>query len=95
VIEFLRDASHVRDYRVSEWRAMQSVAGFSEQMFTSWKLTMDFQSWIERIATPPPRVAALHAVFAGLPGEVREYFKIGPDLSFVTDSAWLEARKTG
>ena len=26
VIEFLRDASHVRDYRVSEWIAMQKAA---------------------------------------------------------------------
>jgi ubiquinone/menaquinone biosynthesis C-methylase UbiE len=29
VIEFLRDASHVRDYRVSEWRAMFEAAGFA------------------------------------------------------------------
>ncbi len=93
VVEFLRDASHVRDYRVSEWRAMQSTAGFSEHKLTSWKLTMDFKTWIERIGTPPERVSALHAVFAGLPGEAREYFQVGPDLSFVTDSAWLEARK--
>ncbi len=52
VVEFLRDASHVRDYRASEWRAMQSAAGFSEQKFTSWKLPLDFTSWIERIGTP-------------------------------------------
>ena len=93
VLEFLRDASHVRDYRVSEWRAMQSAAGFSEQAFASWKLTMEFKSWIERIGTPPERVSALHAVFARLPAEAREYFQVGPDLSFVTDSAWLEAHK--
>ena len=95
VIEFLRDASHVRDYRVSEWRAMHSAAGFIEQSFTSWKLPMEFKSWIERIGTPQPRVAALHAVFAALPTEVREYFQVAPDLSFVTDSAWFEARKGG
>src|ERR1700678_3120487 len=30
VIEFLRDASHVRDYRASEWRNMYTAAGFAE-----------------------------------------------------------------
>lgn len=95
VIEFLRDASHVRDYRVSEWGAMQRAAGFTEPTVTSWKLPLDFKSWIARIGTPPARVAALQAVFAELPSEVREYFQIGPELSFVTDSAWLEAVKVG
>ena len=93
VIEFLRDASHVRDYRVSEWAAMQRAAGFVEPAVTSWKLSIEFRSWIARIGTPPARVAALRAVFAELPSEVLEYFQVGPELSFVTDSAWLEAPK--
>lgn len=93
VVEFLRDASHVRDYRVSEWRAMQEAAGFRSPTITSWKLTMDFNSWIERIGTPPERVAALHAVFERLPSEVRQYFQVAPDLSFVTDSAWFETTR--
>ncbi|MDB6088363.1 MAG: Methyltransferase type 11 [Gammaproteobacteria bacterium] len=93
VIEFLRDASHVRDYRVPEWVAMQQAAGFAEPEVACWKLPLDFKSWIARIGTPPARVAALQTVFAALPGEVLEYFQIGPELSFVTDSAWLEALK--
>jgi SAM-dependent methyltransferase len=93
VIEFLRDASHVRDYRVSEWVAMQRDAGFSEPTVICWKLPLDFKSWIARIGTPPARVAALQAVFAELPREVLEYFQIGQELSFATDSAWLEALK--
>jgi ubiquinone/menaquinone biosynthesis C-methylase UbiE len=93
VVEFLRDASHVRDYRASEWRAMQEAAGFRSPTVTSWKLTMDFNSWIERIGTPPERVAALRAVFAALPSEVKQYFQVAPDLSFVTDSAWFETTR--
>jgi ubiquinone/menaquinone biosynthesis C-methylase UbiE len=95
VIEFLRDASHVRNYRVTEWRAMQRAAGFDEPTVTRWRLSLEFKSWISRIGTPPARVAALQAVFAELPGEVREYFQIDPQLSFATDSAWLEALKIG
>jgi ubiquinone/menaquinone biosynthesis C-methylase UbiE len=95
VVEFLRDASHVRNYRVSEWGAMQKAAGFDAATMSSWKIGLDFQSWIARIGTPPARVAALRCVFAELPSEVREYFQIGPDLSFSIDSAWMEASSTG
>jgi SAM-dependent methyltransferase len=93
VIEFLRDASHVRDYRASEWRTMQKSAGFAEPEIAGWKLSLDFDSWIARIGTPPARVAALKAVIADLPGEVRQYFQFTRDLSFATDSGWLEAPK--
>ncbi len=93
VIEFLRDASHVRDYRVSEWRAIQLLAGFSDPTVTSWKLPMEFNSWTARIGTPADRVAALRAVFAELPGEARDHFHIDASRSFVIDSAWFEALK--
>jgi ubiquinone/menaquinone biosynthesis C-methylase UbiE len=90
VIEFLRDASHVRDYRVSEWRTMCQTAGFDGPTVSNWKISIDFKSWIARIGTPPDRVAALESVFSVLPSEVREYFQIGLDRSFVMDSAWIE-----
>ncbi len=54
---------------------------------------MEFQSWIARIGTPPARVAALEAVLDGLPQEVRDYFEVTPDRSFVIDSAWMETTK--
>lgn len=93
VIEFLRDASHVRDYRISEWGAMQRAAGFAAPAVVSWKLPIEFKSWIARIKTSPARVAALQAVIPELPSEVRDYFRIESGLSFVIDSAWLEALK--
>jgi hypothetical protein len=74
---------------------MQRAAGFAQPTVSRWKLPMEFASWIARIGTPPARVAALHAVFAELPGEVLEYFEVGPDRSFVTDAVWLEAEKAG
>jgi ubiquinone/menaquinone biosynthesis C-methylase UbiE len=95
VVEFLRDASHVRNYRISEWNAMQKAAGFGETTVSRWKIELDFESWIARIGTPPARVAALQAVFGGLPSEVREYFQVAADLSFSIDSAWMEAPRAG
>lgn len=93
VIELLRDPSHVRDYRLSEWAAMQQEAGFADPLVTAWKLPLEFQSWIARIGTSPARVAALRAVIAEFPSEIREYFRFNPTLSFETDSAWMEAPK--
>jgi len=93
VVELLRDASHVRNYRVSEWRSMQRAAGFADPTVNGWKLALEFKSWVARIGTPPARVAALQAVFPALAAEAREYFQVSPDLSFAIDAAWFETRK--
>jgi len=93
VLEFLRDASHVRDYRISEWRDMHRAAGFAESAVNTWKTAIDFTSWIKRIATPPARVAALHAVFPAMPTEAQDYFKVTAGFNFEFDTAWLEFTK--
>ena len=95
VIEFLRDSSHVRDYRISEWRDMQKAAGFAESSLRSWKTPIDFQPWISRIGTPPARVAALQTVFPALPREAHDYFKVTEGFSFQFDSAWIDSTKGG
>ena len=93
VIEFLRDASHVRDYRISEWRDMQKAAGFAESSVRSWKTPIDFPAWIARIGTPPGRVAALQTVFQSLPREAVDYFHVSDGFSFECDTAWMESTK--
>lgn len=90
-IELLRDASHVRDYRISEWRSMLHSAGFGDVATRRWRLPMQFEAWVARIGTPPARIAALEAVIPQLPAEVRDYFQVQADHSFAIDSAWLEA----
>jgi len=92
-VEILRDASHVRDYRESEWRTMLRTANFSAAESHRWKLPMVFDAWVARIGTPQPRVAALSVVFDELPQEARDYFAIAPDRSFQIDAGWLEARR--
>jgi ubiquinone/menaquinone biosynthesis C-methylase UbiE len=91
VIEFLRDASHVRDYRISEWREMQRAAGFAASSVNSWKTSIDFPTWVARIGTPASRVAALHTVFPALPREAQDYFRVSDRYSFEFDTAWMEA----
>jgi SAM-dependent methyltransferase len=91
-IELLRDMSHVRDYRASEWSSMLSGAGLAIAGTDSWKLRLEFNSWVRRIATPNRRIDALRAVFDDLPAEARDYFALGADGSFTCDVQWIEVR---
>jgi SAM-dependent methyltransferase len=92
VVEFLRDGSHVRDYRVSEWRTLLAAAGFTAAAVDGWKIPMQFESWIARIGTPAARVAALKTVIPAFPAEAHEYFRVTADCSFEIDTTWIESR---
>ncbi|TCT10480.1 class I SAM-dependent methyltransferase [Paralcaligenes ureilyticus] len=92
-IELLRDASHVRDYRESEWRAMLGAAGLCVDNSDTWKLALNFDAWIKRIGTAPARVAALQTTMGALPKEARDYFSIQADCSFAIDTAWIESSR--
>ncbi|MDH2311996.1 class I SAM-dependent methyltransferase [Methylobacterium brachiatum] len=91
-VELLRDPSHVRDYRVSEWRAMLTAAGFAPGEATSYRPRMEFFSWIARMRTPEIHVAAIRALQAAAPVEVTKHFSIEADGSFLLDSVLIEAR---
>ncbi|MFZ6647047.1 class I SAM-dependent methyltransferase [Undibacterium sp. TJN25] len=91
-VELLRDSSHVRDYRISEWKAMLGAAGLQVTGSDSWKLPLEFGSWVKRIRTSAERVAALQVTMRELPREVKEYFAVQADGSFSSDTAWIEAR---
>jgi len=97
-LELLRDGSHVRNYRESEWQAMLAAAGFgapisNEPTIDRWKLPLEFQSWVTRIGTPAARVDALKVVLDALPRETRAYFAITEQRGFSIDSGWMEVRK--
>jgi ubiquinone/menaquinone biosynthesis C-methylase UbiE len=91
-VELLRDGSHVRDYRPSEWTAMLAAAGFRAERAGDWKLQMVFDEWTARMRTPAQRVAAIRSLFAGAPRETRAYFDVQPDDSFTIDSTLFKAR---
>lgn len=91
-VEILADASHIRDYRVSEWHAMLNVAGFEVLESDSWTLPMAFSSWIGRKQTSELRADTIRDVFAKSSDEVRQYFKVQADCSFDLDVVWLMAK---
>ncbi len=90
-VEILRDASHVRNYRASEWQALLTQAGFQVTDTETWKIPITFKAWIARMHTPELRVEAVRSVFAGAAPEVRDYFRVQDDCSFEIDCAWMTA----
>jgi SAM-dependent methyltransferase len=75
-IEVLRDPSHVRNYKLSEWCAMFDAAGFSVEVGPRWPVRLEFDGWIARIGTPAPLAAGLRALMDAAPSEVRETLRI-------------------
>ncbi|HEX7982980.1 MAG TPA: class I SAM-dependent methyltransferase [Duganella sp.] len=93
-VELLRDGSHVRDHRPSEWTAMLRSAGFRPERAGDWKLQMVFDEWTARMRTPPERVAAIRSLFASAPQQTRDYFDVRPDCSFTIDSTMFTAKRS-
>ena len=91
-VELLRDGSHVRDYRPSEWRAMLADAGFKCERVSDWKLEMKFDEWTARMRTPAERVTAIRSLFTTAPEETLQYFAVQADCSFAIDSTLFKAK---
>lgn len=92
-IELLRDASHVRDYRASEWASIFSSANFSHQRINTWRLKMVFDEWVARMRTPSERVTAIKSLLDTAPEETQLYFSLEKDYSFFIDASFFEVRK--
>ncbi len=91
-VEMLRDCSHVRDYRSSEWIALLERCGFRVQDRDAWSLRMQFDLWTARMRTPELRARAIRDVFAAVAEEAKRHFNVGDDGSFDLDVAWMESR---
>jgi SAM-dependent methyltransferase len=91
-IELLRDGSHLRNYTRSQWGAMLRAQGFTIHAQTPWKISIDFNAWVQRMRTPSLHVAALRSLLQNAPREVREYYQVAEDGSFLQDSILLEVK---
>jgi ubiquinone/menaquinone biosynthesis C-methylase UbiE len=89
-VELLRDPSHGRDYRLSEWTSALEFAGFRVDEVFRWRLRMEFSSWTARINTPPESMAAIRKIQSQASDATAAYFAIAEDGSFDLDAAWLQ-----
>ena len=90
-LELLRDASHVRNYTQPEWVAALARAGFTVTSMQRRRLRIEFASWIARTRTPPLLTEAIRSFAQNAPEDVRQYFGIEPDGSFLLDALTFEA----
>lgn len=63
-IELLRDDSHVRNWRASEWVRMVRGAGFESEVGGRFAIALDGASWVARSRTPAAKVAMIRELFA-------------------------------
>jgi ubiquinone/menaquinone biosynthesis C-methylase UbiE len=92
-IEYLRDDSHVRDHRISEWRNMLEGVGFATSVDMEWLLPLEFESWVQRMATPPAKVAMLKTMLHEANSNLQEAFHIQDNGNFSILGALFVATK--
>lgn len=94
-IERLRDPSHVRDYRVSEWQSMLSAAGFAAELVHTFDLTLHFDKWTARMATPKQNAHMIKTLFNHASDDMKRGFGLpehvsGRDFTFVIPGAIIK-----
>lgn len=96
-VEYLRDPSHVRNCRVSEWARLLDVAGFDCETLFEGTIPLEGDSWVERSRTAPDRVAAIKTVFATAPPAAVAAFEIknGANWGWTIPMALLRGRRHG
>ncbi len=72
--ELLRDPSHVRDYRISEWERMLQAEGFTSEVIYTFDLSLHFDTWTTRMATPQQNRDMLKALFNVASQDIKEGF---------------------
>ncbi len=90
-IELLRDTSHCRNYSAAEWIAGLGRAGFAPIGVRTWRLRLDFPSWIARMRTPELNARAIRALQRAASAETKAHFAIEDDGSFQLDVMMAEA----
>ncbi|QQK77921.1 methyltransferase domain-containing protein [Salicibibacter cibarius] len=97
-VEKLRDPSHVRAWKKSEWIAKIEKAGFTVEHMQRFRKTFDFQDWCERLDVDADTRRMLQQLLAEAPPSIQQKFNIryeddGHVRTFDGESILLEACK--
>lgn len=91
-VEVLRDTSHVRDYSAGEWATMFNHAELFIKNIQSFRLRLEFSSWVKRMRTPALFIDAIRAYQRTVSADVERYFEIETDGSFTSDVMLFELK---
>jgi SAM-dependent methyltransferase len=96
-VERLRDPTHVRSHRASEWREWVAAAGLEVEATRRLTRTLEFRDWVATQGTPAANRRELERLFADPPEGARELFEIDHDgdgvASFANLKLLLRARR--
>jgi ubiquinone/menaquinone biosynthesis C-methylase UbiE len=70
-IEMLRDPSHVRNQRLSEWVKLLNEAGLTVNSTREFGLFLDIPSWTQRMRTPAESVVTIERLFRAATPAIR------------------------
>jgi ubiquinone/menaquinone biosynthesis C-methylase UbiE len=91
-VELLRDASHVRDQRASEWVRMLESRGFTVTIHHRFVIPLDGADWTQRMRTPASKVAMIRELFETATPAQRAAFDIRDEpWGWTIESILLEA----
>ena len=96
-LELLRDPSHVRDYRISEWLALMAAGGFAAQVIQRFDLQLHFATWTRRMATPRANADVIKSLFSGASSDIQRAFQLprkidGDDFNFCIPGAVIRCQ---
>jgi ubiquinone/menaquinone biosynthesis C-methylase UbiE len=98
-VEVRRDPTHVRDYRISEWRDWLTQLGLDVDTLERFDKAHEFDDWTARSRMSAADKASLEHDILTAPARVREYFEVVEDnghlVSFADQKFLLRARKVG
>jgi SAM-dependent methyltransferase len=94
-IELLRDPSHVRNYRISEWLAWFREVALEGAHVRTFATFLDFENWTARMNTPAHEREQLRRLMDAAPAEVRAAFEVAPNHDWKIPLALLRATKPG
>jgi ubiquinone/menaquinone biosynthesis C-methylase UbiE len=75
-VEWRRDKTHVRSYRLSEWQSWIEETGLQIDVVEPVLRRYEWDSWTARSRMEPTERAELEAIMLNAPEHVKEYFSI-------------------
>lgn len=97
-IDWLRDASHVREWTISEWVSKLDGAGIDRQAVKTWDLPLNFEWWIQQSSPSKDKQAEIVQMLQNADAETKDAFRIrfdseGQPLEFSLQCAMIEGVK--
>jgi len=96
-VEWRRDTTHVRAYKISEWRTFIEDAGLTVDVVEPFQRRYEYASWTARSRMTEDELRDLTALILNAPQHIKDYFDIiikdGQVESFADNKLLLRARK--